>query len=282
MSAGLGRTLVDGQAQERVSALDRGVLYGDGLFETIRFVGADAPLWTRHMQRLDSSCQRLRLPLPEAATLLREARAAIEGLPQAVVRITVTRGVGARGYAPPDAPRGTRIVVGFELPAWRAEDAADGVRVRRCSLQLAEQPLLAGMKHLNRLEQVLARAEWQDATIAEGLLGDRGQRVICATAANLFAVLDGAPVTPALERCGVAGVARAELLAAMPQARVRDVGWEELTRASEVFLCSSVRGILPVRAIDARPYTIGPLARAMQRHWRALGFIDAIPMEHAG
>ena len=282
MSGGHGRTLVNGEAHDGVSALDRGLMYGDGLFETIRFVGADAPLWTRHMQRLDHSCRRLRLPLPEAATLLREARAAIDGLPQALVRITVTRGVGTRGYAPPDPPCDTRIVAGFELPAWPAADALDGVRVRRCAIRLAEQPMLAGMKHLNRLEQVLARAEWQDATVAEGLLGDFHERVICATAANLFAVIDGAPATPTLERCGVAGVARAELLAAMPQACVRDVSWNELTRASEIFLCSSVRGILPVRAIDARPFTIGPLTRAMQRHWRALGFIDAIPMEHAG
>lgn len=283
MIAGHGRTLVDGRARDQVAALDRGLLYGDGLFETIRFVGADAPLWARHMQRLDAGCRRLGLPPSDVAVLLDEARLVIAGASQAVVRITITRGVGARGYASPGTPSATRIVTGYELPASNAGDAVDGVRVRRCALRLAEQPALAGIKHLNRLEQVLARAEWQDAAIAEGLLGDCHGRLICATAANVFAVLDDTPVTPALERCGVAGVARAELLAALPQARVRDVGWDELARASEVFLCSSVRGILPVRAIDARPYTIGPLTRAMQQHWRALGFPDkAIPMEHAG
>jgi 4-amino-4-deoxychorismate lyase len=282
-SAAPCRTLVDGHAQDHVSALDRGLSYGDGLFETVRFVGSDAPLWARHMQRLATSCPRLALPVPDATTLLREAREAIGERPQAIARITLTRGIGTRGYAPSGAAPVTRIVAGFEMPVLRAEDAIDGLRVRRCALRLAEQPALAGMKHLNRLEQVLARAEWQDPTIAEGLLGDCHGRVISATAANLFAVIDGALATPALEQCGIAGVARAEVLARLPQTRVRDIGWDELDRASEIFLCSSVRGILPVGAVDARAYTIGPVTRAMQRYWRGLGFLDqAFPMEQAG
>ena len=283
MSLARGRTLVDGQVRDQVSVLDRGLSYGDGLFETVRFVGSQAPLWARHMQRLETSCLRLGLPAPDPTTLLCEAREVTAGWSQAVARITITRGTGTRGYAPPNAPSATRIVAGFEPPVLRAEEAIEGLRVRRCTLRLAEQPALAGMKHLNRLEQVLARAEWLDPSIAEGLLGDWHGRVISATAANLFAVLDDTLVTPALERCGIAGVARAEILAAAPQAQVRDIGWDELARASEVFLCSSVRGILPVRAMDARPYTIGPITRTMQRHWRGLGFLDqAFPMEQAG
>jgi 4-amino-4-deoxychorismate lyase len=276
-------TLVDGHVQDHVSALDRGLTYGDGLFETVRFVGSDAPLWARHMERLAMSCQRLGLPVPDATTLLHEAREAIAGRSQAIARITLTRGIGRRGYAPAGSVHATRIVAGFDMPVLRAEDAADGVRVRRCTLRLAEQPALAGMKHLNRLEQVLARAEWQDPAVAEGLLGDSHDRVICATAANLFAVIDGTLATPALERCGVAGVARAEVLARLPATQVRDLGWNELARASEVFLGSSVRGIVPVRAVDARPYTIGPITRVMQQYWRGLGFLErSFPMEQAG
>lgn len=283
MTSAPGPVLVDGCAQAQQCVLDRGFMYGDGLFETVRFVGGDAPLWTLHMQRLASSCQRLALPAPDPATLLREAREVTAGWPQAIARITLTRGLGTRGYAPPAEPRPTRVVAGFAMPTLCPEDAVDGLRVRRCTLRLAEQPALAGMKHLNRLEQVLARAEWQDPAIAEGLLGDFHGRVICATAANLFAVIDGSLATPVLERCGIAGVARAEVLARLPDTRVRDIGWDELAAASEIFLCSSVRGILPVRAVDARPYTIGPVTRAMQQHWRGLGFMDqALPMEHVG
>lgn len=272
MAAAVPRILVDGAAQSCVPAGDRGLSYGDGLFETIRFRGADAPLWPRHMQRLHESCTRLRLPSPDPAVLQDEARAVVAGLPQSVVRITLTRGSGARGYAPPPAPKPTRIVAGFELPLLIGDDYRHGIRVRLCQLRLAEQPLLAGMKHLNRLEQVLARAEWSDPAIAEGLLCDRHERVIGATMANLFAVIGGVLVTPVLDRCGIAGVARAEILSVQPAAQVRELKLDELAGASELFLSSSVRGILPVRELEDRHYAVGPVTRALQRHWDGLGF----------
>jgi 4-amino-4-deoxychorismate lyase len=137
---------------------------------------------------------------------------------------------------------------------------------------LADQPLLAGIKHLNRLEQVLARAEWSDPGIGEGLVCDSHGNAISATSANLFAVIDGVPVTPAVDRCGVAGVARAAMLEAFPNCEVRDVSLDEALRASELFLSSSVRGILPVQAVGDTVYAPGPVARAMQQHWRELGF----------
>jgi 4-amino-4-deoxychorismate lyase len=269
--------LVDGQPVDVVSADDRGLGYGDGLFETIRFVGARAPLWERHMRRLREGCERLRLPPPDPALLRREAAAVTHGLAQSVVRITLTRGVGERGYAMPASPRPTRIVASFPMPALDARACIEGVRLHRCATRLAEQPRLAGLKHLNRLEQVLARAEWDDPAIAEGLLCDAHGRAISAVSANLFAVIDGVPVTPSLERCGVAGVARAEALGALPQAQVRDLPLDECLRASELFLTSSVRGIVPVQAVGDNVYVPGPVARALQAHWAGLGF----PLEQA-
>ena len=264
--------LVDGQPQGRVSALDRGLLYGDGLFETIRFVGGKAPLWPRHVQRLAQGCERLRLAAPDPALLWCEAQAVTQGMADAVLRIMLTRGVGARGYAMPEAPCVTRIVAAFPMPAVSAAAYRDGVRLHLCETRLAEQPLLAGIKHLNRLEQVLARAEWNDLAIAEGLLCDSRGNAISATAANLFAVIDGVPVTPRVDRCGVAGVLRAELLDALPQAQVRDLPLAECLAASELFLSSSVRGILPVQAAGDTVFAPGPVARAMQSRWRGLGF----------
>ena len=264
--------LVNGQPQDAVPALDRGLLYGDGLFETIRFVGAAAPLWLRHMQRLASGCERLCLPVPDPALLWREAQAVSGDMVHAVLRITLTRGVGARGYAMPATPQTTRIVAAFPMPALDAALHRDGVRLYLCGTRLAEQPRLAGIKHLNRLEQVLARAEWNDPSIAEGLVCDQHGNVISATAANLFAVIDGVPVTPALERCGVAGVSRAELLEALPRVEVRDLPLHECLQAGELFLSSSVRGILPVQAVADKVFAPGPVARAMQVHWRGLGF----------
>ncbi len=266
------RVLVDGAAGDRLSVLDRGLAYGDGLFESIRLVDARAPLWSRHMQRLAEGCRRLGLPAPEVDLLWREARRVSRDMPQAVVRITVTRGNGERGYAMPASPQPLRIVAAFAPPQVADEAYRQGVRVRLCELRLAEQPLLAGIKHLNRLEQVLARAEWSDPAIAEGLLCDTGGRLICATRANLFAVGDGVLLTPALDRCGVAGVARAEVLHACPRARVAELMPATLARASEVFLSSSVRGIVPVRALDEHVYAVGALTRHLQQHWHNLGF----------
>lgn len=275
MSASV-RMLVNGLAETSLSPLDRGLTYGDGLFETIRFVAGRAPLWSRHVQRLRESCRRLRLPDPDEAVLAREAATVTAGMADAVVRITITRGPGERGYALPAQPCPSRIVVSFAAPWMPAESFREGVRLHVCETRWSEQPLLAGMKHLNRLEQVLARTEWDSPAIADGLMLDQAGRAISTTMANLFAVLDGELVTPALHRCGVAGVGRAEVLAAR-MAVVRDVALGELAQASEVFLSSGVRGILPVQALAGTVYVAGPVTRALQAHWRGLGF----PMEFA-
>lgn len=272
-----GLVLVNGVPTTTVSVFDRGLSYGDGLFETIRFVRGEAPLWSRHMRRLQDSCARLRLPEPDAQLLLDEAVAVTVGLEHAAMRITLTRGLGERGYAPPASPVMSRIVAGFDAPVMSGPAYVSGVRVRWCETRLALQPLLAGMKHLNRLEQVLARAEWSDAAVMEGLLRDTDGLVVSGTMTNLFAVIDGVLVTPAVDRCGVAGVARAEVLATRRDAQVTALRDQDLVRASEVFLSSSVRGILPVQAVDDTVYVPGPVTRALQSHWHGLGF----PMEQA-
>lgn len=266
------RTLVDGVPCDTLSVLDRGLSYGDGLFETVRVIGDRAPLWSRHMARLAEGGRRLAIPVPALDALWHEVLAVTAGMAEAVVRITVTRGIGQRGYAPPAEPVPARIVAAFPMPTPDSRLAAEGLRLRVCDLRLAAQPVLAGLKHLNRLEQVLARAEWNDPSIHEGLLLDAEGRVVCATMSNVFAVIGGTVVTPSVVRCGVAGVARAEVLAAWQGVQVRDLALDELHSAQEVFLASSVRGILPVQAVGDKVFAPGPVARAMQRHWRALGF----------
>jgi 4-amino-4-deoxychorismate lyase len=255
--------------------LDRGLSYGDGVFETIRFVGDRAPLWHRHMQRLKLGCQRLQLPIPDVQLLQHEAAEATRNMGEAVLRITMTRGTGERGYAQPSVLVPTRIVAAFPLPVLSASSM--GIHVRVCATRYGDQPLLAGIKHLNRLEQVLARAEWHEASIAEGLMCDVHDNVISATAANLFAVIDDTLVTPRLDRCGVAGVSRAEVLERMPACQIRELPLTQCLTASELFLTSSIRGILPVRGVGDTVYAPGPVARALQQHWRELGF----PTENA-
>jgi len=252
-----------------VPATDRGLLYGDGLFETLRIVDGRMPLWERHAARLLAGCERLRFPPPDTTRLRVELGRLAAGLPDAVARVTVTRGGGERGYAPPPTPRPT-VVVAVSPLALDARAGSEGVAVRVCDTRLAAQPLLAGLKHINRLEQVLARAEWNDPAIGEGLLRDIDGDIVSATAANLFAVFDGELVTPAVDRAGVAGVARAEVLA-VRDVRVVRMNLARLLEADEVFLTSAVRGILPVRACEGRTWQAGPAARALQAHWRDIG-----------
>lgn len=263
------RMSVDFVDADSVPVFDRGFMYGDGLFETLRIVGGRMPLWERHAARLREGCARLRIPLPDLPSMHDEVVRLVAELPDAVARVTVTRGTGERGYAPPSSPE-TRVVVSVTPLALGAMQYVEGIAVRLCDTRLADQPLLAGIKHLNRIEQVMARAEWSDPAIGEGLVADMAGNVVCATAANVFAVFGDTLVTPALDRCGVAGVARAEIAALRPVS-LSSMNPERLAGADEVFLTSAVRGILPVRAFAARTWRPGPVTRALQAHWRDIG-----------
>jgi 4-amino-4-deoxychorismate lyase len=261
--------LVNGTQAQAVPANDRGLAYGDGVFRTLRLQAGAPRHWERQYRKLASDCAVLRLDCPSQALLEDEIRS-IAVAQDTVAKIIVTRGPGERGYrhAPETPP--TRIVMTAPMPPYAAPNHEEGVRVIRCRLELAQQPALAGVKHLNRLENVLARAEWADETIAEGILCDTQGRVIGGTMSNVFAVLRDELVTPSLERCGVAGVTRERVMDAALQhgmaCRIRDVAWAEFLSADEVFLVNSVFGVWPVRQIDGHARRIGPVARDM-RQW---------------
>lgn len=249
--------LVDGQPADRVDVRDRGLAYGDGVFRTLR-VQAGAPLWwTDHYAKLAADAAALKIGCPDEVLLHEEVlRAAAGGA--GVVKVILTRGAGARGYAPSVQTAVTRIVLASPLPPHAMPDASTDVRARWCTLQLARQPRLAGIKHLNRLEQVLARAEWDDPNIFEGILCDDAGAVIGGVMSNLFVAQGGDLFTPDLGACGVAGVARQRLLRGAGEA-----GWAvhvgRLTRdaildADEVMLCNSLIGVRRVAALDDRDW----------------------------
>ncbi|MBX3726619.1 MAG: aminodeoxychorismate lyase [Xanthomonadales bacterium] len=261
---GAAACLVDGRPANRLAVDDRGLAYGDGLFETIRFVAGQAPLWAGHMARLARGAAGLALTSPPAATWLAEAARVAAGR-DCVVKLVLTRGSG-RGYAAGSAAGARRVVQRLPLPETAAALYQRGLRLRWCRLRLARQPALAGFKHLNRLEQVLARSEWRDPRIDEGLCLDTDGNVVCATAANLFLVRDGVLATPALDHCGVAGVARAFLLARARRrwpVQVRALRPADLQAADELFLCNAVRGVMPVRALGTRRWQPGPVTAAL-------------------
>ena len=152
---------VNGQPAESLALADRGLAYGDGLFETIKVQGGRAVLLERHLARLQDGCQRLKIPC-DMPTLRGELLEYMQQLGDGVCKLILTRGVGQRGYGLPDPCVPQRILQASAVPQWPAAHQQQGIQLFACQLRLSEQPLLAGLKHLNRLEQVLARAEWSD------------------------------------------------------------------------------------------------------------------------
>jgi 4-amino-4-deoxychorismate lyase len=232
-----------------------------GIFETLAIVDGRARLLERHLNRLFEGCGRLALRAPVQSVLVAEI-GALAAMPDGgVVKVIVAQSAGAGQdteqivRAEPSRPR--------PIEWWR-----DGVSIITCRTRLAVQPQLAGLKLLDRRAQLLARAEWTADSIAEGLMLDADGWLISGTMTNVYAVLNGVICTPAITRCGVAGVVRAALLdhwkAAGQSPVIRDLYPAELEGASEIFLSNALIGVWPVRSLDDHSYSVGPVARAAQ------------------
>lgn len=258
------RVLVDGAEGGTVAADDRGLAYGDGLFETMRAHGGTIPWWPAHWSRLLRGATRLRIPVPAEADVVRQVATVLQG-GDGIVKLLLTRGSGGRGYAPTPGSVPTCIVSHHPVPI----ATQGGLTLRWCDTRLAEQPVLAGIKHCNRLEQVLARLEWTAPGCPmpgadDGLMRSTSGDVVCATAANVFALTDGRWRTPPVDRCGVAGVCREWALARI-DACIDTLSPQQVESADAVFLCNAVRGILPVARLGDRTWPPHPRVAAARR-----------------
>jgi 4-amino-4-deoxychorismate lyase len=247
---------------------DRGLAYGDGLFETVRVVNGRPVLAERHWQRLNAGCRRLGIPL-DLPFLRTELAQFLLGRADGVLKVVVTRGPGGRGYLPPLQAQPTRVLSWHSLPAYPLTHAQDGIAAGICRQPVGESPLLAGLKHLNRLEQVLLRAELEPMGCAEALVVTAAGEVVEGVFSNVFMVRGGSLLTPLLDRAGVQGVMRAELMG-QAQALGLPVQETRLTvgdflRADEAFFCNSIYGIWPVRELAGSSLgTPGNLTRQLQ------------------
>ena len=260
---------VDGEPRDDVPAADRGLHYGDGLFETLAVVDGRPQLLDHHLERLREGCQRLGLVPPPTGLLLDELQAAASGQARAVLKLLLTRGTGSRGYRPSHQGRARRILFRQPWPERPPDWWKEGVTVRVCTTRLGRNPRLAGLKHLNRLEQILARAEWNDEA-QEGLMQDEEGFVIEGTMSNVFmAYADGRVLTPRLDRCGVAGVMRRHLIEKAQAEKlavgVAELSLADLAQAREIFLCNSLIGVWPVARLGETPYPARTLTRRFQQ-----------------
>ncbi len=253
-------TWINGRKGTHIDYRDRGLQYGDGVFETMRVRHGEVRLLQYHLERLYAGCRRLEIAAPALRGLRRELTTAAKRRRDAVLKLIVTRGPGARGYRASGRERSTRILSLHDLPpgvhdrATSARDAAPThVRLRLCATTLGQNPRLAGLKTLNRLEAVLARAEWRDPRVWEGLMRDTEENIVCGTMSNLFLRTGSLLRTPALDHCGVAGVMRRWVLQAACTLHLQPVEcrirWRDLIAAEEVFMSNAVVGLKSVAMI---------------------------------
>jgi 4-amino-4-deoxychorismate lyase len=260
-------TLVNGRITSTIAVDDRGLLYGDGLFETIALVNGYPRELDRHLRRLLDGCQRLAITPPDVLVLRREVAQICANVQRAVLKIIITRGQGGRGYRPLlQQEQSTRILMLNDWPDYQRVYWEQGIAATCCRTRLGRNPSLAGIKHLNRLEQVLARGEWKDE-YQEGLLLDTENRVVEGTMSNVFMIQDDALHTPELNYAGVAGIMRARILESAGKvgisAHVCELSLGEIEAADALFFCNSLVGIWPVQRLEDHIFEVHPLTRQL-------------------
>jgi 4-amino-4-deoxychorismate lyase len=271
------KSLINGHVTDVIDVSNRGLAYGDGLFETIRVIDK-SPVWLgQHLARLRRGCDRLQLNLDE--TLLRAEISSLcqtsdavnhpvadQDVADQVLKVIITRGAGGRGYRP-DPRQGVERILQLSSYVADPNSSQQGIALFTCKTRLARQPLLAGLKHLNRLEQVLAAAELP-IDCREGLMQDTAGLVIEGTRSNVFFVIAGQLCTPSLAQAGIDGVLR-EWLCDVMSVQIRQIGSAEIDAAQEIFVGNSVFGIYPVTSVHGvngaiTPFQVGEMTRACQ------------------
>ena len=264
----MNRWIVDGVADALICPEDRGLLYGDGLFETIAFHRGRSRLWPLHMQRLERGCERLGLPAPDPAVLAAEARELLAGRERAVIRIALTRGVGGTAYFPPDPVRPTRIVLLREWPPTIERRRVEGLRMRSSPIRLGHDPA-GGLKHMNRLDQVLIADRLAAEGADEALVVDPDGWLVEGLSGNLVIERDGGMIAPGPHPSAVAGVGLAWLRRRAGDRLIeRAMQADEVAAGDRLWVINSIQGPCPVRELDGRRLEIEGVVRHWQDAWR--------------
>ncbi len=261
--------IINGEPGNSIHVMDRGMMYGDGVFRTMRMENGRILSWPLQYKKLRADCDALDILCPAREVLEEELAQLTKDEANCVVKIIVSRGEGGRGYRVPDSVSPNRFVPTSSLPNYPQHFWQEGVPLHLCEMRLCHQPRLAGIKHLNRLENVLARMEWEDATIPEGVMLDIDGWVIAGTMTNIFMRTQNLLVTPDLSACGVAGLQRDRVLACAPQLglniEIRAIALNDLYTADEIFVCNSVIGLWPVKQIGAQQIKVATITHQFQR-----------------
>jgi len=250
--------LINGKPSAGVSTLDRGLAYGDGVFRTFLVKNGVPHHWALQYQKLSQDCQALEITCPGNGELLSDIETLFNQTTDAVAKIIVTRGESSRGYAVPAGIQANRVVLKLAPPTYPLSNQTQGVNLHLCELKLGIQTKLAGVKHLNRLENVLARMEWSDTKIADGLMMDCDDNVIECTMSNIFARFGKKLITPSLDQCGVAGIARDRIIQSAKRfnldVKIEALKLDKLMQADEIIICNSLFGAWQVVSFNGKQW----------------------------
>jgi 4-amino-4-deoxychorismate lyase len=261
--------LLNGSTDEGLSILDRAFAYGDGIFRTLLVRNGKPIKWNLHYAKLQDDCERLKIICPDEALILKEVRCLFKSDGNGVLKIIVSRGESARGYAVPANIKANRVVIKLPEPIYPVTNVDEGVKLFLCHIRLSKQPLLAGVKHLNRLENVMARMEFNDPDFADGLILDEDGFVIEGTMSNVFARFGNTLLTPDLSQSGVAGVTRQRILTMSDslgvEVKVKAFTLDALLDADEVIICNTLFGAWQVRSLSNKLWAKQMLASKINR-----------------
>lgn len=261
---------VDGETAAAIDVLDRGLHFGDGLFETIACRAGVARFVDLHLQRLAEGAARLGIRFERFSQLALRIRELAASQANSLIKLILTRGSAtARGYGARGDETARTVLLQYRWPPEDPSHWERGIAVRTARGQLGENPALAGLKHLNRLEQVLIRAEWSDPAILEALVFSSSGRLISGTMSNVFLVSEGRIMTPAIVSAGVRGVMRRVVMREAQRGGldVTETALDAaaLEAAAEIFVTNARIGIWPVRDLDGRKRAVGPVTRQLQQ-----------------
>ena len=251
-------TLVNGQLQDLLAVSDRGLQYGDGIWETVLISSGHLILLEQHLQRLQKGCEALNLQGLDERVLRREISHFTKNIDNSILKIIITRGSGGRGYSYSGLNSPTRILSLHDIPQGIQQCRDNGICIQYCKTQLSHNPQLSGFKHLNCLEQVLARNELLDNN-KEGIVCDTNHNVIEGTMSNIFLINKHTVITPILEQCGIKGIMRAYIISLLDKKNIalikKQVSLDDVQSADALFFSNSVIGLWPVKKLNDKTFT---------------------------
>ena len=263
-------SLINGEFKDSISVYDRGLAYGDGFFETMLWdsleekneTNVGVEFWLRHLRRIKDGCQLMQINLPFDEEIIRQRnlilKASLKEKKSGLLKMVVTRGVGGRGYKFERNMIPTIIFLSLPKPKVKKEYFKQGVVVKICKTQLSKNTNLFGYKHLNRLDSVLARSEWEDKNIFEGIFVDSKRNILEGTMTNIFFVHEKTLITPPIIDSGINGVMRQVIIDKakffFDKLVIQKINLRDVEKFDQMFLTNSVLKVIPVIRFEKKKF----------------------------